>query len=182
MEQVARHDPQGGQPVDDAAAQPDRGGLLEVAGRHRDLADPAGHPGRDDLRDQFLVEYEVVAVQLVRDRLEQPPAIGAQARVVLGQVQPECRVLEGGQGAVADEFPDRHPAGPRVTKEAAPQHQVAPPGGDRLDQGRDPGGVVLVVGVEHDDDVGTGREGRVVARLLVAAVASVLGVDDHVQP
>ena len=53
---------------------------------------------------------------------------------------------------------------------------------DRRDERRDPRRVVLVVGVEHHHDVGAGREGRVVARLLVAAVAPVLAVDDHVQP
>ena len=36
--------------------------------------------------------------------------------------------------------------------------------------------------MEHDDDVGAGRERRVVAGLLVAAVAEVLAVDDDVEP
>ena len=36
--------------------------------------------------------------------------------------------------------------------------------------------------MEHDHDIGAGREGRVVAGLLVAAVAPVLAVDDHVEP
>ena len=36
--------------------------------------------------------------------------------------------------------------------------------------------------MEHDDDVGVRREGRVVAGLLVAAIAAVLAVDDDVEP
>ena len=43
------------------------------------------------------------------------------------------------------------------------------------------GGVVLVVRVEHDDGVRPGLERGVVAGLLVAAVAEVLAVDDHVE-
>ena len=54
-------------------------------------------------------------------------------------------------------------------------------GRDGGDERRDARRVVLVVGVEHHDDVGAGRERRVVARLLVAAVAPVLAVDDDVE-
>ena len=47
--------------------------------------------GRHDLGDQVLVEDEVVRVALVRDRLEQAPRVGPEARVVLRQAQPEGR-------------------------------------------------------------------------------------------
>src|SRR5436190_4727180 len=63
VEQIAGDDAQRGEPIDHAPAEADRGGFLEVARGDRDLADPAGHPGRDDLGDQLLVEYEVVAVE-----------------------------------------------------------------------------------------------------------------------
>src|SRR5881392_1816905 len=87
VEQVARNDAQGGDPVDDAALEPDRARLLEVARRDRDLADPPAHPGGDHLGDQLLVEDEIVAVQPVRDRLQQTPAVSPETRVVLGQVE-----------------------------------------------------------------------------------------------
>ena len=45
----------------------------------------------------------------------------------------------------------------------------------------DPGRVVLVVRVEHHDDVGAPLDGAVVARLLVAAVAQVLPVHDDLE-
>ena len=102
--------------------------------------------------------------------------------MVLGQVEPEGQVLDAGQEAVGDVLPARHAAGERIAQEPAAEHQVALAGGDRRDQLRDPRRVVLVVRVEHDDDLGAGCEGRVVARLLVAAVAAVLGVDDDVEP
>ena len=82
--------------------------------------------GRDDLGDQLLVEDEVVAVEPVRDRLEEPPRVGPQARVVLGQAETEGDVLEDRQEAVADVLPARHAAGQRVAEEAAAEHQVAP--------------------------------------------------------
>ena len=78
-------------------------------------------------------------------------------------------------------FQRRHAAGQRVAEEPAAEHQVALARDDRRDERRDPGRVVLVVGVEHHDDVGAGLQRRVVARLLVAAVAPVLGVDDDVE-
>ena len=109
------------------------------------------------------------------------PAVGAQAGVVLGQVEPEGDVLDRRQESVADVLPARHAAGQRVAEEAAAEHEVVRARGDRLDERRDARRVVLVVGVEHHDDVGAGLERRVVARLLVAAVAPVLGVDDDVE-
>ena len=98
VEEVASDHPQGRQAVHDAPPEADRRGLLEVAGRDGDLADARRHPGRHDLGDELLVEHEVVAVELVRDRLEQVPAVGPQPGVVLGQVQPEGQVLDARSG------------------------------------------------------------------------------------
>jgi hypothetical protein len=69
----------------------------------------------------------------------------------------------------------------RVAQEAAAQHQVGVAGDDRGDQLGDPRRVVLVVRVEHHDDVGARCERRVIARLLIAAVAQVLAVDDDLE-
>src|SRR5919109_4987881 len=84
MEEVARHDTERREPVHDAAPEPDGARLLEIPGGHRDLADPIAHPSRHDLRDELLVEDEVVTVGVVRDRLEEPPAVSTQPGVVLG--------------------------------------------------------------------------------------------------
>src|SRR3954453_11562328 len=124
VQHVARDDAEGRQAVDDAAPEADGRRLLEVARRDRDLADPPGHPGRDDLGDQLLVEHEVVAVQPVWDRLEQPAAVGAKARVVLGQMETEREVLEACQEPVADVLPARHATREWVTEESAAEHQV----------------------------------------------------------
>src|SRR3954447_8715076 len=95
VEEVAGHDPQRGQPVDDAALEPDGARFVEVPRRDRDLADSPSHPRRDDLGDQLLVEDEVVAVELVRDRLEEAPAVGPEAGVVLREAEAEGDVLDG---------------------------------------------------------------------------------------
>ena len=179
VKREANADAQRGEPVDDAPTQPDGAGLGEVPRRDGDLADR--QPGSHGLGHELLVEDEVVAVAVVRDRLEQMPGVGAEARVVLGEAQAEDGVLEGGQEAVADVLPARHPARERVAQEAAAEHEVDLAAQDRLDEGRDPRGVVLVVGVEHDHDVGARLQRRVVAGLLVAAVAAVLAVDDDLE-
>ena len=59
---------------------------------------------------------------------------------------------------------------------------VAPGALERVEQvGNDPR-VVLVVGMDHHDDVGAPLERRPVARLLVCPVAPVARVDDDVDP
>ncbi len=102
--------------------------------------------------------------------------------MVLGQVQAEREILDGRQEPVAEVLPAWHPTGQWIAQEATAKHEVAAAGHDGRDEVRDPGRVVLVVGVEHDHDVGAGVQRRVVARLLVAAIATVLLVDDDVEP
>src|SRR3954447_3537529 len=109
MEDVAGDDPERRQPIHDAAPEPDRGRFVEVAGRHRDLTDPSGHPRGNDLGDELLIEDEVVAVEVVRDRLEQSAAVRPQTGVVFGQVKSKREILDGGQESVAHELPPRHP-------------------------------------------------------------------------
>ena len=101
--------------------------------------------------------------------------------MVLGQAQVVGAVLEGGEEPVGHELPAGHAAGQRVAEEAAAQDHVGVAGQDGGDQLGDAGGVVLVVGVEHDDHVGALGQGGVVAGLLVAAVAEVLAVDHHLE-
>jgi hypothetical protein len=86
----SRH-PQRRQAVDTLRRKLTELAFLEVASRHGDLTD--AHPARDRLGDQLLVEDEVVAVQAIGDRLQQVAAVGPEAGVVLGKVQPEGQVL-----------------------------------------------------------------------------------------
>jgi len=101
--------------------------------------------------------------------------------VVLGQTQAEGQVLDLGQESVADVLPARHPTGQWIAQESAAQGHVRLPGLDRRDELRDARGVVLIVGVQHDDDVGAHLEGTVVAGLLVSAVSAILLVNRDVE-
>src|SRR5450759_701357 len=91
MKNEPKHDLEGRKSVDDAPAEADRTCLCEVAGGYGNLADP--HLARHRLGHELLVEHEVVAVEAIRDRLEQVAAIGPEAGVVFGQVQTERDVL-----------------------------------------------------------------------------------------
>src|SRR5213593_989387 len=177
VEHVAADDAQRREAIDDAAPEADRAGLLEVTGRDGDLADPIAHTRGHHLRDQLLVEHEVVAVAVIGDRLEEAAAVGAQAGVEFGQAETEREILDAREESVADVLPPGHATRKRVAEEPVAEHQFPLTRGDRGDQGRDPRRVVLVVRVEHHDDVGACGERRVVAGLLVPAVPAVLGVD-----
>jgi len=63
-----------------------------------------------------------------------------------------------------------------------PKHHVEDVGRDHRGERRDESRIVLVVGADHDDDVGVEPERLGVAGLLVAAVPEVGGVDERAQP
>ena len=171
----AGHHPEDREAVDARAPEVDLRGLVEVARHDRDLADAhvLPHARGDDLR----VEDEVVREGLEVDALEIVARIGAQARVVLGEVEIERGVLDGGEEDVREVLPLRHAALERAPAEhAAAEHRVLVAARDRADEVGQDGRVVLVVRVHHDADVGAARERRRVAGLLVAAVAAVLRV------
>src|SRR5512147_37008 len=71
VEKEAQRGPQRPETVDDALAEADRGGVLEIAARHRDLDHRQAEVHR--LEDDLGVEDEAVGVAEERDRLEEPP-------------------------------------------------------------------------------------------------------------
>src|SRR5262249_38661927 len=89
-------------------------------------------------------------------------------------------VLDEGEGPVGQVLPGRHAAGERLAPraDAGAQDHVADVGLDEPGQQRGEAAVVLVVRVDHHDDVGLPPPRLVVAGLLVGAVAAVLGVHD----
>ena len=101
----------------------------------------------------------------------------------LAEVLAEEEVLERRQAAVADVLPPRHPALQRLgpAPHAVAEDHVADAQLDHADRVRDHPRVVLVVRVDHHHHVGPVFEAVLVARLLVAAVAGVLLVDDDRQ-
>ena len=81
-----------------------------------------------------------------------------------------------------DVLPDGHSAlecGVAPAEQARAEHQVGLAVEDGLDHGRDASGIVLVVGVEHDDHIRALSQRFDVAGLLVAAIAFVLEMHYH---
>jgi len=90
--------------------------------------------------------------------------------------------LDRGEGAVGEEFVKGHAAGEGgAIEHAGAEDKVVDAVGDHGGHGGDEEGRILVVGVDHDDDVGVAGEGLGVAGLLVGAVAAVGGVDGGVE-
>ena len=103
--------------------------------------------------------------------------------MVLRQGPPEHRVLDPGEGAVADPLPPWHAAlEGRVLEEARAEHHLRLTPDDRLDHLAHQGRLVLVVGVHHHDGVRPVADAAHVAGLLVGAVAPVRGMGDHLEP
>src|SRR2546422_2175130 len=162
-----------------AAAEPDRRRFREVPRRAGDLPDVEPEP--DHLREDLVVEHEIVVVLFQRKRLQHPPGKRAVPGVVLGELVPEQGVLHRREDAVRGVLPDRHPAGDRAfAKDAGSEHDVEMAAGDHRRHRRQEPGRILVVRMQHDDDVGPAPERLRVAGLLVAPVSPVLPVLDDV--
>ena len=135
------------------------------------------------LHQQLGVEREVERVAQERDLEQHPARERAVARVELGEIGAHQPVLGRRQPAVGHALPPRHAAvdRPAGLEEARAEHDVGLPAHDRLDEPRDDPRLVLAVGVQHHDHVGVALQRLEVARLLVAAVADVVGMPDEVQ-
>lgn len=95
---------------------------------------------------------------------------------------PEAGVLDSCEELVANPFPAWHPADDRpVVQQSRPDHHICISLHNRLDHVRDQPGVVLVVGMDHDDDIGTIAQGVGVTRLLVSPIPPVRRVDDYLE-
>jgi hypothetical protein len=176
---VIGNDPQGRKAVHHAPAKANRAGLCKVAGRYWHLRNlkTSAH----SLSDKLLIEHEIIAVLVVRQPLEETSTVGAEPRVVFGQSEAECEILESGQEPIAYVFPTRHATRERVAQEPATERQVRRTVENRRNESGNSRCVVLIVRMKHDDDLGTDLESTVIACLLVAAVPAVLLVDDDVE-
>ena len=94
--------------------------------------------------------------------------------MIFGKFRPDHEILDKSEKSVRDIFPPRHPAIERAasknsrTKDA----RIKP----ARDEGRHRGKKlrrVLVIGMNHNDDVGVGRERETVTGFLIATVTAV---------
>src|SRR2546426_379175 len=103
--------------VSDASAQVDRRRVGLVASRTGHLADPGAN--RNGLRDDLVVEDEIIGVALERQAGEQRAAESAQAGVIFRQFLLQEDVLNEGEEAVSDILVAGHAAGDGVLGEDA---------------------------------------------------------------
>ena len=179
MEAVGEGDAEDAHAVFGGAGEVDGGGFFEVFGGAGDFAYfEAGH---EDLGDHLVVKDEVVGVVGEVYGADDVCGEGAVAGVVFGEFLAEEDVFEEGEAAVEDVFVHGHAAAEGAAAEdAGGEHDGVEAVGNDGAHGQDELRGVLVVGVNHDDDVGAELEGFCVAALLVAAVAAVHFMDDDV--
>src|SRR5262249_6668204 len=159
--------------IANAALEIDAAGFGKVANRNGDVAKPETHPHR--LNQKLRVKHEIVRILLKRDLLEHLAPVDTKTAVEVAQVLPQRQVLEGGQKPIGHVFIARHsrvqPFFARAN--AAAQNNVADPQFNERHGMRNNPAIVLVVGVNHYDDVRSGIQGVPIASLLIAAIASV---------
>ena len=87
---------------------------------------------------------------------------------------PKKQILKCGQQAVGNVFVERHTAlESSAAKNSRPKDYIVYAARDHTCHRRDERGRVLVVGMDHDNDVGAGFKGLAVAGLLVAPITVV---------
>jgi hypothetical protein len=134
------------------------------------------------LHEHLGVECEVERVAQERDGEQHLAGERPVARVQLGHLRSHHAVLDRREAAVGEPLVQGHAALARgaALRHARAQHHVGLAGHDRPDDVGDDGWRVLAVGVQHHHHVRAALERLEVARLLVAAVADVVGVPDRV--
>jgi len=181
MQLVENHRLQYGEPVAHRRPERDLGCLIEIARLDRNL--PNLQTLRHSLRDDVRIEDESVGVGREIHRLEITSTVGSEPAVVLRQVDQERRVFDCRQEDVAEVLPFRHPSLKRLSSQhPAPEDGVALSAKEWIDQVRNHGRVVLVIRVNHHDNLGASLESRAIAGLLVRPVAEVGRVHDDVKP
>ena len=132
IQEESHEQAQNAQAVTDRAAKANRARLGKVTMRHGDFFDARAEPDR--LRDDFLVEDEIVRVQEERRGFQETAAESAEAGVIFGKVKTEDLVLAPGKEAIRDPFVERHPAGDRVGHAGA-EDDIGPALDDRAERG-----------------------------------------------
>ena len=102
--------------------------------------------------------------------------------MAIGQTGPVYEIFRDRQPPVGEKFPHRHAALKRhaVYYPRADDH-IGLSIQDGLHKLRDETRIVLMIGMQHDDNVGSQPERLQITGFLVSAVAAILDVDDHGQ-
>jgi hypothetical protein len=172
--------PEHTQPIDDAPLKVDRRRIWFVPSRTAHFPDPVTKV--DALGEHLSVEDEVVTVLFEGQLLEDVAREGAVTGVVFAELCPGEEVLRRRERTIGNVLIERHAADQSAARknaraenhvEVADRHQRRH-GGQQL-------GRILVVGVQHDDDIGVRFERRAITGLLIPSVPAVLVVHDEVE-
>ena len=179
IQQVSSESGQRAERIFGAAAERNAARLRSIVCWHRNRSD--SQPVNARLNEELLIEDEIVGARFEVDRFQYPPVIGAIARVILGKIQPENDVLEDGEKAIREVLDRWHAARKNLlaAADAGPQDDIDDTGFDEACHERNERPVVLIIGVQHHDHVRVGLEREPVARFLVSAVPTVLGMLMH---
>ena len=153
--------------------------LVAVIGRDRQFENAL--PAIDQLDNDFRVEVKIIGVEREGQGGQGIHPIDPVAGVEFRQRGPEQAVLAGGQDPVADEFIGRHAAGAggALGHHARPEHRIGFPRRGRSDQVRQAFRCILAVAMDQRDDVKALPDGEIEPDLLVAAIALVDRIVEH---
>src|SRR5581483_8080486 len=161
------------QAVAHTAAKIDAARLIEITHRHRNV--PQAETEVYRLGKKLRIKHEIVGVALEGDGFEHRAPVHAKAAVEIAQVLAQRDIFHRGQKTIAEVLPDRHAAAQRLVARAnaAAQYYITDTQLDETDGMRNDPAIVLVIRVNHHDDVGATGQGFAVAGFLVAAVAPI---------
>ena len=134
-----------------------------------------------DLRNHFIVKNEIIGIFLKGNFLKHFARIRSKAGMIFGQLLVHKQVLHERQEAIREIFVSRHSAGKRtVSQNAGPKHNGIQSIADNAHHREDETRSVLIIGMQHDDDIGIQIQRLPVAGLLIGAVSAVSFVNDDV--
>ncbi|MEY3456972.1 MAG: hypothetical protein RL215_129 [Planctomycetota bacterium] len=173
VEPEGEHHPECEKSVAEAATKVDAAGFVEIADRDGDITEPEAEEYR--LGKELGVEDEIVGIELPGDGLKNFSAVGAEAAVKIPEILTENDVFENGQATIGDVLPCRHPALQCfcTSTDAGSKHDIDVADANEFSSNRNHSAVVLVVGMNHHDDISAAEECFGVAGFLVASVARV---------
>ena len=177
-EKIAGGDSEAPEAVDGAAAKIDGGRFGEVLGGAADFADHVAMP--EGLRDELVVEDEIVGEPIELHFFEQRARIGAITGVIFRQLRSHQNVLRDSQEPIGDVLPPGHAAAQcEPTQDARSHHKIVELVRDHAGQGRYQLRSILIVGVDHNHDICAAFERQPVAGFLIATVAEIFVVHVH---
>ena len=137
----------------------------------------------DSLCEEFGVEDEVVGICVVRYFFDDFSVVSSKAGVEIAEILSEANVLQGGEKTVTDILIDGHTSfeGFAACSDARAHHDVTNSESDKTYGKRYHLRVVLIIGVNHHNDIGVGFQDGIVTSFLVGAVTPIFLVDEDVE-